>query len=171
MPAAGNDAFTLSRLIDAPRALVWDAWTQEKHLKQWFGPPGSRMVACRVDLRPGGIFHYGMEIQSGKVMWGKWIFRDIDPPKKLTVVVSFSDEQGGITRHPFSPGWPLETVSTTIFTEENGKTRLDLKWAPINATAEEIEIFANSHAGMNQGWNGTFERLVAYLSSAKGQGA
>lgn len=168
MAAAGNETFRLTRTLEAPRALVWDSWTQEKHLRNWFGPPGSRMVACRIDLRPGGTFHYGMEIQGGLVMWGRWIFREIDPPQKLAMVTSFSDEHGGVTRHPFSPGWPLETLSTTTFTEASGRTRIDLEWAPVNATPEEIAVFASSHAGMNQGWNGTFERLVAYLPTMKG---
>jgi uncharacterized protein YndB with AHSA1/START domain len=164
MPAAGNDAFTLTRTIDAPRPLVWESWTQEKHLKNWFGPAGSRLVACRMDLKVGGTFHYGMEIQGGTVMWGKWTFREIEAPAKLVLVSSFSDEQGGLTRHPFSPHWPLETLSTTRFSEDGGRTRIDLEWEPINATPEEMGVFANSHAGMNQGWNGTFERLVAYLA-------
>ena len=85
-------------------------------------------------------------------------------PAKLVLVSSFSDEQGGVTRHPFSPHWPLETLSTTRFSEDGGRTRIDLEWEPINATPEEMGVFANSHAGMNQGWNGTFERLVAYLA-------
>lgn len=164
MSAAKNEPFKLTRIAEAPRQLVWDAWTQERHLRNWFGPKGSRLVVCKMDLRVGGTFHYGMEIQGGTVMWGKWIFREIEAPQRLAVVVSFSDENGGITRHPFSPGWPLETLSTTTFTEEGGKTRIDLVWEAINATADEIQVFADGHAGMNQGWNGTFERLVTYLA-------
>lgn len=167
MPAAKNDPFTLSRIVDAPRQLVWDAWTQETHLRNWFGPKEGKLVHCKVDLRVGGTFHYGMELPGGKIMWGKWTFREIAAPEKLAVVVSFSDEAGGITRHPFSPGWPPETLSTTRFTEEDGKTRIDLVWEAVNATPEEMQVFADSHAGMNQGWNGMFEQFTAYLEKAK----
>ena len=65
MPAAGNEPFRLSRTLDAPRQLVWDSWTQEEHLRKWFGPQGTRIVKCSMDLRPGGIFHYGMEGMGG----------------------------------------------------------------------------------------------------------
>ena len=105
------------------------------------------------------------ELPGGKMMWGKWTFREIVAPERLTVVVSFSDEQRGVTRHPFAPGWPLETLSTTTFTEEGGKTRIDLVWDAINATPEEVALFANSHAGMNQGWNGMYEQLAEYLAA------
>lgn len=166
MPAAGSE-FTLTRIADAPRQLVWDAWTQEKHLRQWFGPKDGRLAVCDMDLRVGGIFHYAFELPGGKMMWGKWTFREIVAPERLAVVVSFSDEQRGVTRHPFAPGWPLETLSTTTFTEEGGKTRIDLVWDAINATPEEVTLFANSHAGMNQGWNGMYEQLAEYLANAQ----
>ena len=87
--------FVISRTFDAPRELVWKAFTEREHLMQWFGPKGFKMLAGTVDLRPGGTFHYGMQAPDGKTMWGKWIFREIVPPERLVTVVSFSDEQGG----------------------------------------------------------------------------
>ena len=55
--------------------------------------------------------HYGMRTPDGNEMWGKWIYREIVKPERLVVVASFSDAQRGITRHPLSPEWPLETPS------------------------------------------------------------
>jgi uncharacterized protein YndB with AHSA1/START domain len=75
-----------------------------------------------MDLNPGGRFHYCMKTPDGHAMWGRWTFLEILPPEKLVVVVSFSDAKGGVTRHPMSATWPLETLSTTTFTERAGKT-------------------------------------------------
>lgn len=155
----------ISRVFDAPRNLVWQVWTDPEHLKRWFGPKGFTMSACSLDLRPGGVFHYGMKSPDGHEMWGKWIFKEIMPPEKLVVVASFSDAKRGVTRHPASTTWPLETLSTTTFTEHAGKTTLTLRWAPYNATDEERKTFDSSHAGMTQGWDGTMSQLEAYLAT------
>jgi len=162
--------FVTSRVFDAPRQLVWQAWTDIEHLKRWFGPKGFTMPVAFLDFRPGGIFHYGMKSPSGDMMWGKWTFREIVAPEKLVVIVSFSDEKRGVTRHPMAPAWPLETLSTTTFSEAAGKTTVRLEWAPHNATAAEMKLFGDSHASMTQGWGGTMDQLSAYLTGLK-QGA
>ena len=69
-----------------------------------------------------------------------------------------------ISCHPFSPGWPLETLSTTTFTERGGKTTLTVRWEALNATDAECKTFDEGHAGMVQGWTGTMEQLEAYLA-------
>ncbi len=80
---------------------------------------------------------------------------------------SFSNEAGGLTRHPLIPTWPLELLTTVTFAEEpGGKTRVTLRWTPINATPEEQRTFDATRDGMNSGWNGSFERLDAYLATA-----
>lgn len=159
--------FTMSRLLNASRELVWRAWTNEDQLKLWFGPTGCTIPTCKLDLRPGGIFHYCMKTPDGSEMWGKWTFREIDPPHRLVLINSFSDVDGGITRHPLSATWPLETLSTMTLTEQEGKTLLTLEWEPYNATAEEIATFDGARDGMKQGWNGTFMQLEAYLAAAR----
>jgi uncharacterized protein YndB with AHSA1/START domain len=156
--------FVTSRVFDAPRELVWQAWTDVDHLKRWFGPKGFTMPVAFLDFRPGGIFHYGMKSPAGAMMWGKWIFKEIVAPEKLVVVVSFSDEKRGVTRHPMSPVWPLETLSTTTFSETDGQTTVQLAWAPYHATEAEIKLFGDSHASMTQGWGGTMDQLAAYLA-------
>ncbi len=116
----GDAPFTLAHTFAAPRARVWRAWTDPAELKQWFGPAGYTLPTCRMDLRPGGTFHYCMRSPDGKDMWGKWTFREIAAPERLAIVTSFSDAQGGITRHPMAPTWPQETLAVTTFTEEVG---------------------------------------------------
>jgi len=158
--------FVISRVFDAPRDKVWKAWTEVERLKQWFSPKGFTVIAAKMDLRPGGTYHYGMRTPDGQEMWGKWTFREIKAPERLVLVNSFSDAAGGITRHPMAPTWPREMLSTSTFTEKDGKTTLTLEWLPFNATPEEIATFEAGRAGMTQGWSGTFEQFIAYLAKA-----
>ena len=121
-----------------------------------------------MDLRPGGTYHYAMQTPDGKVMWGKFAYREIVPPEKLVFINSFSDEAGGVTRHPMAPTWPLEMLSVFTFEEQpGGKTKFTIRWSPHNATGEERKTFDAGHASMTQGWGGTMEQLAAYLAGAK----
>jgi uncharacterized protein YndB with AHSA1/START domain len=156
--------FVFTRVFDAPRDHVWKAWTDREHLMRWFGPKGVTISSCSMDLRPGGVFHYCMQTPDGHEMWGKWVFREIVAPEKLVLVASFSNAEGGLTRHPMSPDWPLETLSTTTFTEHAGKTTLTLRWTPHNPMEAERKSFDSGHAGMTQGWGGTMDRLAGYLA-------
>ena len=158
--------FVISRAFDAPRDKVWKAWTERDRLLQWFGPKGFKMTTAKLDLRPGGAFHYCLRTPDGKDMWGKFVYREIAAPERIVLVNSFSDEEGGLTRHPFSATWPLEMLSTTTLVEEGGKTKLAIRWSPLNPTDEERKTFDSSHEGMKQGWTGTFDQLAAYLAKA-----
>ena len=159
-----GDEFTITRVFDAPRELVFDAWTQEKHLKEWFGPAGCAIVDSKLDLRPGGFFHYGMSFMDGRVMYGKWIFKEIQRPERIVLISQFSDAKGGLTRHPGSPDWPRETLSTTTFETQGGRTLLTLRWKPYNASELERSTFMAGAASMEQGWGGTFKQLDDYLA-------
>jgi uncharacterized protein YndB with AHSA1/START domain len=165
-----ND-FVTSRVFDAPRELVWKCFTEPERMKQWWGPKGSTIVASKMNLRIGGTYHGAMRDSSGRVMWAKFIYREIVAPARLVWVHSFSDEAGGITRHPLSLTWPLEMLTTVTFEEQpGGRTKVTLRWLPINATAEEQKTFDAAHGGMTQGWAGTFDRLADYLPSATAGG-
>lgn len=165
--AAATKDFVVSRVFDAPRDLVWKAWTEADRLKEWFGPKGVTIPTVKMDLRPGGVCLYAMRMPNGQEMWGKWTFREVVAPERLVLISSFSDPSGGVTRHPMSPTWPLETLSTTTFVESGGKITLSITWSPYNATDAERETFNTSHSGMTQGWAGTMEQLTAYLAKAQ----
>lgn len=160
----GLPEFVTYRVFNAPQALVWQAWTERERLMQWFGPQGYSMTHATLDLRPGGIFHYALRSPGGNEIWGKWLFREIAAPERLVVVSSFSDAQGGIARHPALPNWPLQTLSTTTFSEQDGKTTVAVRWTPLEATPQELKTFAEAHNSMKQGWSGTFAQLASYLS-------
>ena len=157
--------FEISRVYDAPRAKVWQAWTEPSRLKHWWGPRGFKVHTCKVDLRPGGVFLYGMKAPDGSDTWGKFVYREIKAPEKLVFVVSFSDAQGGVTRHPMSPDWPEYILSTVLFTEqEPRKTKVSISWTPHEASEAERKVFEAGRPSMTQGWGGTLDQLEAYLS-------
>ena len=163
-----GEPFLLQRRFAAPRDLVFTALTQAEHLKHWMGPTGMEMSHCSVDLRPGGVFHYGLRPRNSAgepVIWGKWIFREIKPPERLVTVVSFSDAAGGETRHPMAPVWPLQTLSVITLADEDGKTLLTLDWRALNASAAEELAFNGMHASMTQGWGGTMDQLQSHLAA------
>jgi uncharacterized protein YndB with AHSA1/START domain len=165
-PSEAETDFVISRTLDAPRALVWKAWTDPEALAQWWGPKGSTIRVVKHDMRPGGIFHYAMGF-PGREMWGRFTYREIVAPERLVFINSFSDPEGGITRAPYpqlGEHWPLEILNRLILTEENGKTTLTLRGAPINASEEGLKTYASMHASMRQGFAGTFEQLEAYLA-------
>jgi uncharacterized protein YndB with AHSA1/START domain len=165
--AAGTTSpdFVISRTFDAPRDLVWEAHTDCKHLMRWWGPKGFKMISCKLDLRPGGTFHYGLRSPQGHEMWGKFTYREIAKPERLVFVVSFADEKGNVIRHPFSENWPLETLATVTFAERDGKTTITVRWAPHAATQIERDTFDAGHDSMRAGWGGTMDQLAEYLAT------
>jgi uncharacterized protein YndB with AHSA1/START domain len=163
-----SEDFVISRVFDAPRELVWRCFTDRAHMQQWWGPKGATVTQAKMDLRPGGTFHYRMEMADGTPVWGKMVYREITPRDRIIFINSFSDESGGTTRHPMAPTWPLEMHS--IFTFEDvpgGKTRFTVRWSPHNATAEEQKTFDAGHDSMRQGWGGTLDKFADYVVKAK----
>ena len=170
MPAAAAPSkdFVISRVFDAPRDLLWRCFTEQERMSQWWGPKGVKLVKSQMDFRVGGTYHYGMQNPDGQIMWGRMIYREISPPERIVFINSFSDETGGLGRHPLAPQWPLQMLS--IFTFEDapgGKTKFTVHWSPYEATAEEQAVFDAGHDSMTMGWSGTLERLEAYLPKAK----
>jgi len=160
--------FVISREFDAPRDLVWRSWTEAQRLKQWWGPKGFIVHTCNVDLRPGGLFHYGMTAPDGSDMWGRFLYREIDPMRRLVFIVSFSAPDAGISRHPGHRDWPLQMLSTVTFHETNGRTTVTVQWEAYEATDLERKTFQDGMASMQQGWTGTFEQFGEYLARVRG---
>jgi uncharacterized protein YndB with AHSA1/START domain len=160
--------FVMSRVFDVPRDLLWKCFTEPERMKQWWGPKGFKVLSVKMDLRPGGSYHYGMQSPGGHAMWGKFVFREVVPQERLVFINSFSDEKGGITRHPGNENWPLELLSSFTFEDmPDGKTKFTVRWAPHNANEEERKSFDTNRDSMRQGWGGTMDKLEAYLTRAK----
>src|SRR5260370_27364854 len=86
--------FTVTRLCDAPRELVWKWFTEPERMKEWWGPKGSTIIASKMDLRVDGTYHGAMRSPDGTVMWAKFVYREIVAPELLMWDHSFSDEAG-----------------------------------------------------------------------------
>lgn len=165
--ATPNDfVFYIERTFDAPLARVWKAWTDEAQLAKWFGPKDCPVFYGKLDLREGGTYHYGMKAPDGSQMWGHWTFKSIEPPHRLVFIVSFSDAAGDVpVPHPGYENWPLEILSTVIFHEENGRTKVAIEWVAHNASDIERRTFEEGQDDMVRGWTGTFDKLEVYLAA------
>jgi uncharacterized protein YndB with AHSA1/START domain len=155
----------ITRVFDAPRDLVWKAFTESDHMKHWWGPKGFTTRVHKLELRPGGVFFYSQKTLDGREMYGKWVYREIVAPERLVIVSSFTDEKENLVRHPLSPNWPLEMLGSSTFTEHQGRTTLTIRTKPINATESERKTFYDAESSMEQGFAGTFDRLDEYLAT------
>ena len=161
MTSAGGVDFAIFRILDAPRERVWQALTDPERLKEWLAPATFTMIAMNMDFRPGGFFHIGMQSGEGYKMWAKYVYQEIVPPERIVFINSFSNQAGEITRHPIVPTWPRETrVMVKLEDEPGGKTRLNVRWTPHNATEVEQKAFDVSHVGMQATWGVTFDQLA-----------
>jgi uncharacterized protein YndB with AHSA1/START domain len=164
---ATHTELVITRTFDAPRELVWKALTEFDRLAEWWGPKGFAWLGGTLDLRPGGVFHYGMGAPGGgPQMWGKFVYKEIVPPNKLVFINSFADASGNTIRAPFSDTWPLEVHNTWTLDERDGKTTLTLRGYPHNATQAERDTFESMRGSMQQGFAGTFDQLADYLARA-----
>ncbi len=153
----------IDREFHAPRNLVFKTFSQAEHLAQWWGPVGYRLSVISLDFRPGGMFHYKMEL-AGTTMWARFIYGNIRKPERIEFVLSFSDENGGVTRAPFFDGnWPLEIFNQLTFTEKEDKTMLQLRSYPLNPTTVEMETFVKERASFNGGMSATLDQLEKWL--------
>lgn len=165
-PDTGKEV-VITRTFAAPRDVVWKAFTESERLARWWGPKGTTIDTCTMDLRPGGLFHYCLRSPDGAEMWGRFVYREIDAPDRLVFVLSFSDMDGGITRAPFDPEWPLELLMTITFEAQDGKTAITLRGIALNANALERAAFEAGHASMQEGFAGTWDRLDEYLAKTR----
>ena len=155
----------VTRVFDAPRELMWKALTEPERLERWWGPKGFTSRIHKLELRPGGLFLYSQRNAEGLEMWGKWVYREIIAPERLVFVSSFTDEKGNLSRHPFEPNWPLETLGTSTFTEVRGRTTATVRMVPINATESEQQTFFDGVNFMEEGFAGTWDKLDKYLAT------
>lgn len=149
----GEHAFVVERQFNAPRALLFQAFTQPEHLKHWWAPRPYTIGICTVDLRPGGIWHYSMRSPVGEEHWARSVYSEIVPPTKLVYTSTFADEYANPTE-----GVP-EHLTTVLFTDEDGQTRVTAHIEFSSAGAMKTAVAM----GMQQGMNMTWDYLVEYV--------
>jgi uncharacterized protein YndB with AHSA1/START domain len=140
---------TITRIFDAPRSLVFKAWTDSDHIARWWGPRGFKSDVIKNDLRPGGAYRIHMLGPDGD-HWTQGLYREVVPPERLVMVGSWADAQGNPTRP--------ETTLTLLFEDVGGKTKLTLH----NAIFESVTA-RDLHNG---GWNSSLDCLAEYLATA-----
>ncbi|HJV88942.1 MAG TPA: SRPBCC family protein [Holophagaceae bacterium] len=156
--------FRMERLLGAPVDRVWQAWTDPDQLARWWGPAGMATRIVHHDLRPGGHFLYAITPPGGAEFWGRMDYRDVAPTHHLGFAVAFSDAEGGLSRHPMAPVWPLRMLNRVTLEPVGEGTRLTLLSAALEATVEEAAAFKAGIPSMNQGWGGTLDALAAHLT-------
>lgn len=162
---ATEQEIVITRILDAPRELVFKAWTEPERFVRWWGPNGFTTPHCTIDLRPGGAIHFCMRTPEGQDFWFKGVFREVVEPSLLVFTDSFSDEEGNVVEPPrygMSADFPTETLVTVRFEEhEGGKTKLTLRQTIPESVVER--------PGAQQGWSESFDRLAEDLAKAQGQ--
>jgi uncharacterized protein YndB with AHSA1/START domain len=164
----GTEGFVFAREFPLHRSGMYALWTNVESLQKWFGPAGVRIPRSSLDLRPGGRYHFCMHTPDGGEMWGLWVFTAVEPGRRLEWRHSFSDRDGGITRHPMGADWPLVLLSSVTFDDVPGvpaATRVAVRWTPHEATDAERAAFAAGYDSMQKGWAGTFDQLARYIAS------
>ena len=143
---------TLVRILDAPRAAVFKAWTDPKQLAQWWGPKDFTNPVCEFDARPGGKMLIHMRAPHGAVYPMTGIIREIDPPRRLVFSDAAVDMDGNVQ---------LEGFTTVTFEEQGGKTKLT-----VHSTATAVmPVAVEMLKGMNEGWTQSLDRLADLVTA------
>jgi uncharacterized protein YndB with AHSA1/START domain len=143
--------FTFLRDFAAPRGLVWDVWTNPKHITRWMlGPDGWNMPVCEVDFRVGGAQRFVWRRVEGNEMEIRGVYQEIVPPERLVSTESWGE------------GWP-ETRNTLLLTENNRKTTMAFTMLYPSKEARDAAL----KTGMKDGMARSFDRLDNYLQTLK----
>ncbi len=135
----------LTRVFDAPRQLVFEAWTRPEHLRHWWGPQGFTLPICEVDLRPGGAFRLGMRGPDGTDYPFPGVYEEIVAPERLVTLGTIRGKPGS------------EVRTTVTFEELGGKTKV---------TVRQVYFFEADEAtrGATVGWTQSLDRLGELLA-------
>jgi uncharacterized protein YndB with AHSA1/START domain len=161
-PTTAKAPFTLSYEFDAPKKIVFEAFSTAEALNEWWGPVEAKNTVISLDFRTGGIFHYKMDF-NGHITYGRMRFDAINPYDLLEINNAFADENANPVPAPFEVKIPVEIFYRIIFTEQNGKTTITMTGEPVNANTEELAGFKSIDEGMQQGFDATFFKLSQYL--------
>ncbi len=158
-----GQTLVIGRIFDAPREMVWKAWTEPALIMRWFGPKSFTAPFCKSDFRVGGSYLYCMRSPDGKDYWSTGVFREIVPMERIVATDSFADEKGNVvpaSHYGLTAKYPLELLLTVTFEEQDGKTRLALRHA--GHPPEDIE-------NARQGWNESLNKFAVLLDELMGR--
>jgi uncharacterized protein YndB with AHSA1/START domain len=142
----------IRRVLDAPRRLVFEAWTKPEHLARWFGKTDWTLAICEIDLRPGGAWRFVLRGPDGSDMGMRGVYQEIAPPERLVCTGSFDDY----------PGESFNTLSSS----EEGRTTITCR---ITYPSKEVRD-AVIRSGVEKGIAESYNRLVEHLGAmARGE--
>ena len=148
---------TLTRELDAPRELVWRAWTDPELLAKWWGPRGVTNPEYKVDARVGGTMYVVMLAgeELGELAGQRWpmkgVFQEIQEPEKLVFTNQAIDEAGNVL---------IDGLTTVTLAEENGKTKLTLTTTGKGLVPQASQMLE----GMEAGWSQSLDKLSEILT-------
>lgn len=148
----------IDRVFNAPRELVWKAWTDPKLMMRWWGPREYSAPVIKIDLRVGGVYIGSMRGPDGKIIWSTGVYREISPFERLIMTDSFANERGNVvpaTYYGMGADFPLELLVTLTFEEQGGKTKMTLHHAGLPAGKMLDDT--------RQGWGESFDKLDEVL--------
>ncbi|MDX1413520.1 MAG: SRPBCC domain-containing protein [Candidatus Promineifilaceae bacterium] len=148
-----DEEIVVTRTFDAPRSLVWEVWTQAKHLKEWWGPKGWTLPVCDVDFRIGGTWFYCMKGPDDMMACGKATYSEIHEPEGFVMKDSFVDTEG----NPLQ-GMPVAVVTLRFIAEGNRTTVISQSVYPSKADRDRV-----IEMGVEEGITETQDRLESYL--------
>jgi uncharacterized protein YndB with AHSA1/START domain len=140
----------LTRVFDAARHMIWDAFTKPELLKRWFGPRGWSLVVCEVDLRVGGGFRFVLRGPDGREMGIRGVYREIVRPERSVHMESYDD-------------FPGESQVTAVFVEQGGQTTLTATVLYPSKEVRDIVI----QTGMEHGAAESYDKLAELLAEGK----
>ena len=165
--AAAAREFVITRVFDAPRELVYRAWTDPAQVARWWGPKGFTNPVCELDVRPGGAYRIDMRSPEGTDYPVIGVYRAVVPPERIVMTDNCVDhpEEWQRTLRESLPederDTPLEGVSTVTFEDEGGKTRLTVRTRFASAAVRDAFL----EMGMSEGWSESLDRLDEHLGS------
>jgi len=145
----GNPTIVIQRVFDAPRSLVFEAWTKPEHLARWWGPRDLTLAVCEMDFRPGGAWRFVLRAPDGSDYGFDGEYREILPPERLVYTFRFDGAPGA------------EAVETLTFVEKDGKTTLTNTM--LHTSVENRD--AHVRSGMEEGVLQTMDRLAELLET------
>ena len=159
--------YVLERVFDAPRALVWRAWTEPDLLARWYGP-NVETIVHRLEVKPGGLWLNEMR-WGEKSHYQRVEYTEVTPPERLVWLHATSDAEWNVIPSPMMADWPRVLLTTVTFAEQDGvRTRMRLTWVPHEASEAEIACFAAAMDGMGKGWDAGMKLLAELLAELRG---
>src|SRR3990172_3904679 len=160
-PATQEKALVIERVFDAPRDLVWKAWSEPERFMRWYGPKGFTTPVCKIDFRVGGAWLNCMRSPDGQEFWSTGVYREIVAMERIVTTMERSDADGNVV--PATPDGmdadvPIEMLMTVTFEEQAGKTKMSLRHEGLPA--------GEMREGAGQAWNQAFDKLGESLAQA-----